>query len=93
MSYIRISLIKPLEGHRQRVEELEQEVLKYFSDQPGFRQGFRLTSDDQIGRLTVWEDSSAANQVATSEHSIALRAQIMGQAATNVEYSFEATPT
>lgn len=79
MPYVRLSLLKPLRGEEQRLDNLQLDLLRFLSGQPGFIDGYVLRSNDgsgEVGRLGVWESEAFADQAANSEHVLALRSEI-----------------
>ena len=59
------------------------DLLAFFSAQPGFIDGYRLASNDQVGRVTIWESEAAAEQAANSQHTLAVRSQLLRLAEAN----------
>ncbi len=94
MPYVRISLATPREGTRDRLLQLEDELLAFFARQDGFQAGYRLASHDTVGRVTIWESQTKADHVASAQHTLAVRAEILRLALENLlELSFEGTGT
>lgn len=93
--YVRLSLMVPKHGCAERVSQITDELLDYFSKQPGYVRGYKLTTSDgsgELGRLTVWTSEQEADRVATSEHVLAVRSQLMQliEEESHVERSFTA---
>lgn len=79
MAYIRLSLLQPLRGEEERVLRIQLDLLRFFSGQAGFIDGYVLRSNDnsaEIGRLGLWETEAHADQAANAEHVMALRSEI-----------------
>ena len=93
--YVRLSLMVPRRGCADRVSQTTDDLLDYFSKQPGYVRGYKLTSSDgsgELGRLTVWTSEEEADRVATSEHVLAVRSELMQliEEESHVERSFTA---
>jgi quinol monooxygenase YgiN len=93
--YVRLSLMVPKRGCAERVSKITDELLDYFSQQPGYVRGYKLTTSDgsgELGRLTVWTSEQEADRVATSEHVLAVRSELMQliEEDSHVERSFTA---
>ena len=79
MSYVRISLMKPLARHDLEVTKLNLELVNLYRQQPGCisSQFIRATDDSgEVGRLSFWESESAADAAATGDHSMHLRSRV-----------------
>ena len=79
MSYVRISLMKPLAGRELEVTKLNLELVSLYRQQPGCisSQFIRSTeASGDIGRLSFWESESAADAAATGDHSMHLRSRL-----------------
>lgn len=78
--YVRLSLMVPKGGCADRVSKITDDLLDYFSKQPGYVRGYKLTTSDgsgELGRLTVWTSEQEADRVATSQHVLAARSELM----------------
>ena len=80
MPYVRLTVIRPLPGQRDKAREVLQKIEHLFSDDPSLLMGFEFgeggDSEGPLGRVSVWETNTAANKRATSVQSIALRAEL-----------------
>ncbi len=90
MPYVRFTLLTPRDGNRERVQQLQDQLLAFFAAQPGFEDGYRLTSNDRLGRVTVWSTESEADAVANSQHVLALRSQLLPLVENDQELAFTA---
>jgi hypothetical protein len=94
MSYVRVSLMRPLPGMESELEKAQRDLLRFFSGQPGFIDGYLLSSHDgsgEVGRLGIWESEVHADQAANSDHVLAVRSrmnQLVGEG--HSERSFHA---
>lgn len=77
MQYVRVSLVTPKAGHRDEVMRIEEQLIAYFLSQPGFQEAYRLTSPDRVGRVSVWDSQTDADNAATSQHVLSLRSQML----------------
>ena len=94
MPYIRISLMQPMHGQEQRVNELLDELIRFYEQQPGFLEGYRLSPVDRarhVGRIGVWERDEDAIHAAQNDHDMALRSQLnmLIEEGSHEELSFE----
>lgn len=79
MLYVRISLMKPVPGQEGEVERLQDDLLAFYKDQPGFIAGYRLAAHDgteDVARVTVWESEADADRVATADYNMAVRSEL-----------------
>jgi heme-degrading monooxygenase HmoA len=95
--YVRLSLVRPKPGQEARVTEILNDLLNVYASQPGYLQGYSLTSNDpgtEIGRLTMWRSEHDAEATANSQHVMAQRAELMRlvEGGSHVERSFLAEP-
>jgi hypothetical protein len=95
--YIRQSLMRPKAGQRERALALLEELIDFYSLQPGYIDAYTLTSPEgdgqnEIGRLTLWRDDRDADRVATMQHVLSLRADLLRciESGSDVERSFHA---
>ncbi|MEX2238180.1 MAG: hypothetical protein WEB00_11650 [Dehalococcoidia bacterium] len=54
--------------------------MKFFAGQPGFLDGYMLRAhgnSGEVGRISVWENESFADQAANSDHVMALRSDLL----------------
>ena len=94
MPYVRISLMQPKPGQADRVNELLDQLIDFYEDQPGYVTGYRLTPHDgsgRLGRIGVWEDDKSAEHAATADHDLALRSELnmVVESGSHQELSFE----
>lgn len=97
MPYIRISLMQPKHGQEQHVQELLDELVRFYEKQPGYIQGFTLRPVDRarhIGRIGIWERDEDAIHAAQHDHDMALRSQLNMaiEEGSHEELSFEGIP-
>jgi quinol monooxygenase YgiN len=79
MSYVRISLMKPLAGRELEVTKLNVELIALYREQPGCISSQLIQAVDgsgEVGRLSQWESESAADAAATGDHSMHLRSRL-----------------
>ncbi len=93
--YVRLSLMVPKRGYADRVRELNDDLLDFFSTQPGYVRGYRLTGAEpggQVGRLTVWLSEREADQTATTQQVLSRRSELLQiiEEDSHVERSFSA---
>jgi quinol monooxygenase YgiN len=89
VAYVRVSISQPREGAREDVLKLEDDLIAFFKQQPGFQEAYRLTSPARVGRVTIWESEEVADQAATSEHTMALRSQLIPLLSESQELAFQ----
>ncbi len=78
--YVRLSLMKPKAGNRDRVLELQEQLLKSLPGQPGFVSGYLIVEGDpqgRIGHLNVYQTEQDADQVAQSQRVLSLRSELI----------------
>ena len=97
MPYIRISLMEPKAGQEQRVIELLDEMIRFYEEQPGYLEGYRLQPVDRarhVGRFGVWESDEVAHHAAQHERDMALMSQLRMfiEEDSHEEFSFEGIP-
>jgi len=95
--YVRLSLMRPRRGEREHALALLDELIEFFSLQPGYLDAYTLASPeedgrDEIGRLTLWREDRDADRVATTPHVLSLRADLLRcvEDGSDVERSFHA---
>ena len=79
--YIRLSLAEPRRGEEERVSQIQDDLLEFFSTQPGFVRGYKLLTGDpqsRCGRLTVWKSEEDRDQAANTQHVLSTRSELMG---------------
>jgi heme-degrading monooxygenase HmoA len=92
--YVRVSLMRPRAGEEERVRELIDRLVSFFSTQPGFLSGYRLEPvepDGYMGRIGVWETAEQADRAAQANLDLALRSQMNMSLEEHLEYSFHGT--
>lgn len=80
MAYVRVSIMRPREDDRRRVEGIVDEILRFDSGLDGFISGERLVPHDDTGevwRLVHWDSHDAANRAAQQDHVLALRSELL----------------
>ena len=78
--YIRLSFMNPRPSKEKLVSALMDNLLEFFSTQPGFVHGYSLVSGDprgRVGRVTMWKSGEDADRAANSQHVLAVRSEIM----------------
>lgn len=93
--YVRISFMTPKDAFAQRVIEINEDLLAFFTGQPGFVRGYWLASHEpkgEIGRVTVWRSEADADRAATTQHVLAVRSELLRliEEDSHVERSFTA---
>ena len=79
MQYIRVSIMKPKDGRGPEVAEINEQLAAFYRQQEGCLQGYSMRAADgsgEMGRLSIWESDEAAEQAATTEHSLSLRSRL-----------------
>ena len=79
MAAIRLSIVVPSPGQRQRVEQLLDHLDELLGKNPHYVVGGRFEATDgsgEIGRISVWESEADADHAATDDDVIAIRSQI-----------------
>lgn len=77
--YIRLSLMDPREGERERVLVLHRGLVEWLAGQPGFVRGYVIESGDpagRVGHLNVYRSEEDADRVAQHDHVLATRAEL-----------------
>jgi len=99
MPYVRIAQMISRPGHEAEVEEILKKLSQYYVQQRGYLSGYHLTPHKdgamiRHGRVGIWESEMAAQTVAQTEHSMALRAQLLRliDEDSHLELSYQATP-
>jgi quinol monooxygenase YgiN len=78
--YVRLSLMLPKAGRKDRVIELHEQVLAGLPGTPGFIRGYLLVSGDpqgRIGHLNVWRSEQDADQAAQTQHVMSVRSELL----------------
>ncbi len=78
--YIRLSLMNPKPGEEKLVAGLMDNLLDYFTKQPGYVRGYALLDGDpqgRVGRITLWESEEQADHAANTQHVLTVRSEIM----------------
>jgi heme-degrading monooxygenase HmoA len=92
MPYVRFSLMRPKNGEEARVRDLLDRLVEFYSQQPGYIDGYRLEpteADGLLGRMGVWESEQDATRAAQTEYDLALRSQLNMSVAEHTEHSFQ----
>ena len=77
--YVRLSLMVPKEGMRDRVLDLHRKLVDWLQGQPGFIRGFLMVEGDpeeRVGHLNIYDSEQQANQVAQSQHVLSVRSEL-----------------
>ncbi len=78
--YVRLSLMNPKAGEERLVAGLMDNLLEFFSDQPGYVRGYALIDGDpqgRVGRITMWKSEENADHAGNTQHVLTVRAEIM----------------
>lgn len=78
--YVRLSLVNAKAGQEDAVEKIEDELMAFFAQQPGYIHGYHIVggdSDGRVGRLTLWESDAAADQAAQTAYVLARRSEVL----------------
>ena len=78
--YVRLSLMNPRPGEDERVSQIQDDLLDFFSSQPGYVRGYKVLSGDpqgRCGRLTVWKSEHEADNAANTQHVLAVRSRLL----------------
>jgi quinol monooxygenase YgiN len=79
MAYVRLTLVQPRAGERDRVEEFLRRLSVLTATQDGCIESYLLhpqPESDEIGRIAIYEDAAAADRAANSDPIMALRSQM-----------------
>ena len=78
--YVRLSLVEAKEGHEAEVTKIEDDLMAFFTKQPGYIHGYQILGGDsmgRVGRLTLWESDHAADHAAQTPHVLAQRSELL----------------
>jgi quinol monooxygenase YgiN len=78
--YVRLSLMSPREGMRDRLLEEHRKLVEWLQDQPGFVRGFVIEEEDpdgRVGHLNIYRSEEDADRVAQTDHVLAVRSELM----------------
>ena len=78
--YVRMSLVKAKAGQQAAVTKIEDDLMAFFTKQPGYIHGYQIIggdSDGRVGRLTLWESDQHADQAAQTAHVLAQRSEML----------------
>ena len=71
--YVRLSLVQPKEGADEQISAMQDDLLQFFATQPGYVRGYKLIRkypDPRIGRISVWQSESDADNAASASISV-----------------------
>jgi heme-degrading monooxygenase HmoA len=93
--YVRLSLMRPKGGQEALVTEILNDLLGFYSSQPGYLEGYSLSSNDpgpEVGRVTLWRSEHDAEATASAQHVMSQRSELMRvvEPGTHLERSFTA---
>jgi hypothetical protein len=95
MAFVRISLMTPQPGQESRVQELLDDLVRFYQGRDGFITAYRLSADPhaggpRMGRVSVWENEDAAHKTAMEQHDLAVQSELkmLTQTTGREEYSF-----
>jgi heme-degrading monooxygenase HmoA len=99
MPFIRLALMKPIEGYEEELLQMHEDLIRYFKTLPGFMEGYTVKATDEtgrIGRVTVWEHDSDADHAAMQQHTLTVRSAMLQlieeDTAAHRELAYEAKP-
>ncbi len=78
--YVRLSLVQPKEGADDQISAMQDDLLQFFATQPGYVRGYKLIRqfpDPRIGRISVWQSESDADNAAGSQHVLSVRSELI----------------
>jgi hypothetical protein len=78
--YVRLSLMDPKPGKDDLVSGLMDNLLQFFSTQPGYVRGYGLLSGDpqgRVGRITMWDSEEDADHAANTQHVLSVRSELL----------------
>ena len=88
-------MMTPQFGQDERVQELLDQLLRFYQDRPGFITAYRLAPDahaetKRVGRISVWESEDDAHRTANEQRDMAIQSELKlaTQDATHEEHSF-----
>jgi quinol monooxygenase YgiN len=79
LAYVRLSVVKPLRGQEQHVEDVMRRLAEAGSQQPGCIASYVLRPHDdsgEVARLAIYEDEASAERAANTDHILALRSEL-----------------
>jgi heme-degrading monooxygenase HmoA len=91
--YVRLSLVRPRAGQEDLVANILNDLLNFYSSQPGYIEGYSLSSNDpgpEVGRLTLWRAEHDAEATASAQHVMSRRSELMRviEGGSQIERSF-----
>ena len=78
--YVRLSLMDPKPGERERVVKMHEDLVTWLPGQPGFVRGYVIVSGDpldRVGHMNVWRSMHDADQAAQTDHVLAIRSALL----------------
>jgi hypothetical protein len=95
--YVRLSLVRPKAGQKDRVSQILDELVDFYATQPGYLHGYTLVSNApgyQFGRLTFWRSERDAETTAGDQHVMAQRSELLNliDGRSHIERSYSAVP-
>jgi quinol monooxygenase YgiN len=82
-------LTTPKEGSRDEVIKIEEDLIDFLRNQPGFQEAYRLNSETKVGRVTVWDSHASADHAASTQHTLALRSRLLPLVAESIEVGLD----
>ena len=79
MAYMRLTLARPRPERRAEVKRHYEDLVAYVLTLPGCLGGYVVEAHDEsgeIGRVSIWESTEAANHAANDPHAMALHAEL-----------------
>ena len=95
MAFVRVSIMVPKPGQEARVQELLDDLVKFYKGRHGFITAWRLATDPhatvkRMGRISVWETEEDAHRTASEQRDLSLQSELKlaVEDGTHEEHSF-----
>ena len=91
MPYVRVSTMRARNGAESQVRQLLDDLVTYYSQQPGYIAGYRLEPTDPdgtFGRIGIWQSHEDAEHAAQTDHDLALRSQLNAAVLDHEEHAY-----
>ena len=79
MAYIRLTLARPRPDVREEVRRHYDDLVRHVLTLPGCLAAYVIEAHDEsgeIGRISIWESTDAANRAANDPHAMSLHAEL-----------------
>jgi hypothetical protein len=81
MAFVRVSIMVPKPGQEARVQELLDDLVKFYKGRQGFITAWRLSTDPhasvkRMGRISVWETEEDAHRTASEQRDLSLQSEL-----------------